>query len=158
MESKQLETIKFQPSFKSRPDGIYQIEDFDRLYDRQFVQSLYYAVLRRAPDSTGEANYLELLRAGENKAKLLNTFLHSEEARKYHTVVKGLSGRMRWITILEIPFVGRFIAAIFFLLNVNEHMRDLRVLENHMIRLAEQTQYKNDSNFRKLQSVIRQRF
>jgi hypothetical protein len=88
----------------------------------------------------------------------VDIFLRSEEARKYRTEVKGLSGRMRWVRVLEIPLIGRFIAAIFFLLNINDHMRDLRVIENHMIRLAEQTQNKNDSNFRKLQSLIRQRF
>jgi hypothetical protein len=158
MESKELETINFQPSFKVRQDGLYRIEDFDLLYDRQFVQALYEAILRRPPDASGEANYLELLRAGENKAKLVDIFLRSEEARKYRTEVKGLSGRMRWVRVLEIPLIGRFIAAIFFLLNINDHMRDLRVIENHMIRLAEQTQNKNDSNFRKLQSLIRQRF
>ena len=158
MESKELETIKFQPSFTVRQDGIYKIEDFDRIYDQQFVQTLYYAILRRAPDTTGEAYYLEQLRAGENKAKLLIIFMHSEEARKYHTEIKGLKGRMRWIRILEIPLIGRIIAAIFFLLNINDHMRDLRIIENHMIRLAEQSQNKNVSNFRKLQSMIRQRF
>ena len=110
------------------------------------------------PDTTGEEHYLEQLRAGENKAKLLIIFLHSEEARKYHTEIKGLKGRMRWIRILEIPLIGRIIAAIFFFLNINDHMRDLRIIENHMIRLAEQSQNKNVSNFRKLQSMIRQRF
>jgi hypothetical protein len=158
MESKELETIKFQPAFDLRQDGIYKIEDFDVLYDRQFVQAMYFAILRRAPDPTGEANYLGSLRAGENKAKLLCIFLHSEEAKKHHTEVKGLKGRMRLIRILEIPLIGRVIAALFFLLNINEHMRDLRVIENHMIRLAEETQSKNDSSYRKLISMIRQRF
>lgn len=156
MELKELESVNFQPAFIARNDGIYRVEEFDALYDRRFIAAMYNAILRRAPDSGGEANYLERLRGGENKAKLLNIFLHSAEARRYSTVINGLSARMRWIRLFEFPLLGRLFAALFFLMSINEHMRDLRVIENHLIRLAEETQGKNVSNLRKLQSLIRQ--
>jgi hypothetical protein len=155
MEAKDLEAINFQPPFKVRIDGKYRIENFDVLYDRAFVLALYSAILRRAPDAGGETHYLELLRGGEDKAKLLGIFLHSEEGRKYPTVINGLAARLRWLRIFEFPVVGRLIAALFFLMNINEHMRDLRVIENHIIRIAEETQRKNEYHLRRLQSLIR---
>jgi hypothetical protein len=127
MELKELESVNFQPPFIARNDGIYRIEEFDALYDRRFIAAMYNAILRR-----------------------------SAEARRYSTVINGLSARMRWIRFFEFPLLGRLFAALFFLLSINEHMRDLRVIENHLIRLAEETQGKNVSNLRKLQSLIRQ--
>ena len=53
------------------------------------------------------------------------------------------------------PVIGKFVAAYLFLLNLDEHMRDLRILENHMIRMAEEGEDVQESNLRKLRSFVK---
>lgn len=150
MQSTDFDRINFQPPFQPRDDGIYRIEEFEALYDRQFVAAMYLAILRREPDANGEAHYLDQVRSGQNKAKLLDVFLRSAEAARYSTVIRGLDARLRWIRIFEFPVIGPVVAALFFLLNINDHMRDLRAIENHVIRMAEETQRANEANLRKI--------
>jgi hypothetical protein len=155
MDVLQFKKINFQPIFRPRADGIYAFEDFEVQHDRSFIRALYVAILRRDPDQDGENFYLQQLRSGYSKARLIDVFLRSEEARKNRTVVRGLAAQMRWIRACEFPVLGRLVAAVLFLASINEHMRDLRVLENHVIRLAEELQDTHESNLRKIQSSLR---
>jgi hypothetical protein len=64
-------TIKFQPNFKVRSDNQYHVNNFLSLYDRNFIEASYLAILKRKPDTEGEKYYLNLIRSGISKAKIL---------------------------------------------------------------------------------------
>jgi FkbM family methyltransferase len=145
----------YQPTFVVNAEGVYQLEEFLILHDRSFVQAAYRAILRRDSDATGEVYFLEQIRAGESKVKVLNQILRSEEARNTTTVIKGLRANL-WVTRLcEAPILGRLVSAALFLSSVNAHLRDLRVLENHVIRIAEEAQAIHESNIHKLRSLMK---
>lgn len=155
MDASLFTRTNYQPQFSPNSKGEYRLTDFLALHDRTFVRAAYLAVLRREPDPSGAEHYLTLVRAGEHKAKLLDQFLKSDEGRQHHTVISGLAEHMRITRLCEFPLVGRAIAAVFFLLNVNAHLRDLRVLENHVIRIAEESQAVHEANMNKLRSITK---
>jgi FkbM family methyltransferase len=132
--------IAYQPVFKINPDGLYDLDEFQRLYDRNFVYAAYVAILRREPDAVGETYYLERVRKGVSKVKILAQIEESPEAKKYKTLITGLRFAIVLEKICSIPVVGRLILATIFMLNIKSHLQDLRALENHMVRNAEETQ------------------
>lgn len=155
MDSPLFTRTNYQPPFIVSSDGVYRLEDFLVLHDRNFVRAAYAAILRRDPDPDGEAYYLEQVRSGEHKAKLLGQILQSEEARKHQTVIHGLQRHLNLTRLCEFPVLGQILSAVFFLLSIDAHMRDLRVLESHVIRIAEEGQMVQESNLQKLRSLIK---
>ena len=145
----------FQPLFAPNPEGVYQLAEFLVLHDRSFVRAAYLAILRREPDSDGAENCLSQVRSGEHKAKVLSQILISEEARQHQTHIEGLDAHLRIIWLCELPVVGRLLSALLFLSTVNSHLRDLRVLENHVIRIAEESQAIHEANMNKLRSIVK---
>ena len=155
MDAPLVTRSSYQPTFMISAEGVYDLEEFLVLHDRSFVRAAYRAILRRDPDATGEAYFLEQVRAGESKVKVLNQIIRSEEARNTTTTINGLRAHL-WVTRLcEAPIIGRFVSAALFLLSVNAHLRDLRVLENHVIRIAEEAQAIHESNIHKLRSLMK---
>ncbi|EGJ09954.1 methyltransferase FkbM family protein [Rubrivivax benzoatilyticus JA2 = ATCC BAA-35] len=155
MDTPLFARTNYQPSFKPNTRGEYDITEFLALHDRGFVRAAYLAILRREPDPAGAENYVTLLRAGEHKARLLGEFLRSDEGRRHETTIRGLDTHLRVLRLCELPLVGRWIAALLFLANVNGHLRDFRVLENHVIRIAEEAQALQEANLERLRSLSR---
>lgn len=155
MDAPMITRTNFQPLFAPNPEGVYQLAEFLVLHDRSFVRAAYLAILRREPDPDGAENYLTQVRSGEHKAKLLSQFLDSPEARQHRTQIHGLQAHLRIIRLCELPIVGRFLSALFFMATVNSHLRDLRVLENHVIRIAEESQAIHEANMNKLRSIVK---
>lgn len=153
MEPRLFTRAVFQPAFTPNEAGRYEVDTFLALHDRAFVRAAYLAILRREPDAQGSETFLAQLRAGEPKARLLQGMLASAEGRRHGTVIRGLDARLRLLRVCEWPVVGRLVSAALFLLQVNAHLRDLRVLENHVIRIAEESQAVNESNLSKLRSA-----
>lgn len=155
MDTPLFTRANYQPSFVANSAGVYRLEDFLVLHDRNFVRAAYAAILRRDPDSDGEAYYLQQIRSGEHKAVLLDQILRSEEARKHQTVIHGLQMRLRLTKICEFPVIGQVISALSFFLSIDDHMRDLRILENHVIRIAEEAQTVSEFNLQKFRPLIK---
>jgi len=155
MKSPLLTIAQYQPAFAVNPNGEYELDEFLALYDRTFVWAAYAAILRREPDPEGEAHFLQRVRSGEDKATILDLILGSPEGRKHKTLIRGLSEHMRLVELCKRPIVGKLVAAYFFLSTIEIHMRDLRILENHMIRLAEETRAIHQSNIKELRNLIR---
>lgn len=155
MDAPLITHTNYQPVFVVSSEGEYQLSDFLSLHDRNFVSAAYTAILHRSPDADGERHYLQQVRAGESKARLLDQILRSAEARKHRTVIHGLATHLRITRMCELPVLGRVFSAVLFLANVGAHLRDLRVLENHVIRIAEEAQALHESNIRQLHSMLK---
>ena len=155
MDAPLFTRMNFQPLFAVSSEGVYRLDDFLVLHDRNFVRAAYAAILRRAPDPDGEAHYLQQVRSGESKARVLNQILCSEEARRHRTEIHGLRAHLLMTKLCQAPIVGGVVSAILFLATINTHLRDLRVLENHVIRIAEEAQALHEANMRKVQSLLK---
>lgn len=141
-----ISSIRYQNNFEIKSDGIYQLKDFQSLYDKEFIRSAYLAILRREPDIQGMGYYLNLIRKGISKSLILHQIKKSPEAKKFKTTIVGLEISVMVEKALTLPLIGTVLFAIIFLLNIKNHLQDLRALENHIIRVAQETQvtYQND--------------
>jgi FkbM family methyltransferase len=155
MDAPLFTRTNYQPAFVANSEGRYRLDDFLVLHDRNFVQAGYKAILRREADPDGLSYYLQQIRSGASKARVLDQLLRSVEAKPHRTVIQGLSSHLRITRLCEAPIVGRIVSATLFLVSINEHLRDLRVLENHVIRIAEEAQTIHESNMHKLRSMVK---
>lgn len=152
MKSQIATRVNYQPIFEKNNSGIYDLDDFRSLYDRNFVRAAYLAILRREPDLDGESHYLKQVRAGVGKDEILDDILKSGEAKNYKTVIRGLRLARIIRKICKIPFLGQIFFAILFLFDVKNHLQDLRALENHVIRIAEESHNRFQDQIEKIQS------
>ncbi|MCS6492816.1 FkbM family methyltransferase [Burkholderia thailandensis] len=132
--------INFQPEFVVREDGKYNLDDFLSLHDRNFVRAAYLALLNREPDEYGERHYLSRVRAGVSKIQILSDIQKSKEARKRGAKIAHLKGAVFVNKLFGIPVIGGLIQGTCFFFSVNRHLKDLRALENHLIRMGEEMQ------------------
>ena len=146
--------IAYQPTFQVKPEGVYELDDFQLLYDRAFVTAAFRAILRRDPDVQGEAYYLERVRKGVSKHRILAQIKKSPEAFKYETSINGLKAANLLEDICSVPVLGNLLLAIVFLWNINDHLKDLRALENHMVRTAEETHSAHQGDISRLRTEL----
>ncbi|MBR8157938.1 FkbM family methyltransferase [Burkholderia cenocepacia] len=132
--------INFQPEFVLRSDGKYGLEDFLSLHDRSFVRAAYLAILKREPDEYGERHYLSRVRSGVSKAIILSDIQNSKEARRHNVRIAHLKGAILANKLFGVPVLGNLIQGVCFFFSVNRHLRDLRALENHLVRMGEEMQ------------------
>ncbi len=142
--------IRFQPEFTVRPDRKYDLEEFTSLFDRNFVRCAYLALLQREPDLVGEEYYLRRLRSGVSKHLILWQILQSPEARQHSTTIRNLKAAVILSKAGSIPVFGRLLLALLFLLNIGNHMSDLRAIENHIVRVGEEIQNQQEQVLRRI--------
>jgi hypothetical protein len=146
--SVQLLNVGFRPnetSFRPNLEGRYRLEDLLRYDDREFVHAAYLAILRRPADKKGFDDYLRLLRAGRQKAAILENLRASPEGRRAGSTVTGLRLHNAIANIACLPFLGwliRLVVAIFELPNARLRERALEgrihvLLERDRDRLLE---------------------
>lgn len=85
----------------------YDLNDFIKYYDEEFVVNCYLGLLHREPDSSGLAGYLNKLRSGKlHKIEILGRIALSKEARKNKVKVSGLKSRFLIRMFYKIPIIG----------------------------------------------------
>nr|WP_226383473.1 FkbM family methyltransferase [Burkholderia mayonis] len=132
--------INFQPEFVVREDGKYNLDDFLSLHDKNFVCAAYLALLRREPDNYGERYYLNRVRSGVSKVLILADIQKSKEARQRGVQIAHLKSAVFANKLFGVPVIGGLIQGVYFFFSVNRHLKDLRALENHLIRMGEEMQ------------------
>lgn len=100
-----LPPLKIQPEFQKREE--YQLSDLLAYHDDAFVRNAYEAILKREPDDTGLAEYLQMLRNGRHsKIDILRSLRYSPEGRRANVTVHGL-GKLSFLRKLyRVPVVG----------------------------------------------------
>ena len=131
-------TIKFQPNFEVRSDNQYHVNNFLSLYDRNFIEASYLAILKRKPDTEGEKYYLNRIRSGSSKAKILAQIKNSKEAALHKVKITGLQSILFIEGVCGIPVIGNLFQLIIFIVSINAYQRDMRILENHIFRVMEE--------------------
>jgi len=150
-----LDLIPCQPTFKPKADGRYHYGDLLVYYDRAFVHSAYWAILRRAPDKGGLETYLKKLRAGISKVEILGLLRYSPEGRIADVTVSGLMVPFAISRICHWPIVGPPLRLFTAFLNSPETERKQRVFEDQVIALVEQTQANFQESLRRISYTLR---
>jgi len=111
----------FQPSASGR----YTLAELCAYEGEAFVHAAYRALLRRAPDASGFANYLDHLGRGMPKQQILGGIRWSEEGRACRVKVEGLGTAYALRLAAGVPVLGviaRFVLGMFYLTNIEaEH-------------------------------------
>lgn len=149
--------LRFQPRFVINATNCYSIHDFMQLHDISFVEAAYRAILHREPDSEGLAYYVRRIREGSSKVRLLSDFTRSQEGASKGTIISGLRTARLMDIALNMPLIGAFMHFLFFSLNIRSHLQELRMLENHIFRIAEESNKINQKQFCRLEAMIRDR-
>ena len=99
------------PSMKDPLENV-MLDQLRILNDVDFVRAAYRALLKREADPTGERNYVELLRSGHDKVRLLGDMARSEEARRIGASIPGLKGALIRRKLGRFPVVGPFVLKV----------------------------------------------
>ncbi|GEM_PF-3944373 len=114
----------------------FRTEDFAGLDDKDFLQAAYAAILRREPDQTGYAHYLDQLRQKRmTRNRVLGTLRYSSEGRRHKTHVQGLFWLFVQDTALALPVMGR-IMYLPVRLRHSVRIRFLRLRDSLVYRIA----------------------
>jgi FkbM family methyltransferase len=140
MDSQQFIRAIFQPQFVLSSDNNYELDDFLVLHDTSFVDACYRAILKREADPAGMDFYADRVRSGIGKVQIIEEICASAEAKAHGVHIGGLAEAIRFRWWCELPILGPVVSAASFLKHLPSHLQDLRALENHLFRSAEQLQ------------------
>lgn len=108
------------------------------LHDTRFVRAAYLALLGRAADVQGHANYLRLLRRGVSKTEIIRVLADSDEGRRANRKLPGLDSLLRTPPEKEPGRIGRALGRLTsWALMPTE--RRLRAVENGVGALQHET-------------------
>ena len=80
---------------------VYLMDDFCKYYDEEFIENIFYGILKRSPDENGKKTYLKMLRDGNvTKEMIILTLRDSPEGCAHNVNILGL-GKQRFLKKLE---------------------------------------------------------
>jgi len=142
-------TRPHEPELEARAH--YHLDDLLAFNDETFVRNAYRAILKREPDDSGFAKYLETLRNGRrSKVDILSSMRFSPEGRLRDVRVKGLKRTPLVRRVYSVPLLGYLIELLVGIIRLPVLLKDQRRIEAHLAardeRLAEQISVR-DANF-----------
>ena len=113
---------------------IYEIDDFIKYQDEEFLENCYQVILGRAIDPDGKEHYLPLLRGGTlSKTEIITKLHFSKEGRGQNIIIKGSKKRYILTILYAIPIVGYVIKTLFTLVRLPKLIKRMNQLENQFI-------------------------
>jgi len=155
----QRETLKkeqLRPSEKEQFEAnlakeAYEMEDFLKYHDKDFIYFAYKAILKREPDPSGYNNYLFKLRNGElDKVDIVVSLCKSLEGRAKGTKVKNINFYYVKCGIKRIPVISYFLKWLNLFLKLPKVIKNLEVenkyyygnLRDHWEKISREVQFK----------------
>jgi len=155
----QRETLKkeqLRPSEKEQFEAdlakeTYEMEDFLKYHDKDFIYFAYKAILKREPDPSGYNNYLFKLRNGElDKVDIVVSLCKSAEGRAKGTKVKNINFYYVKCGIKRIPVISYFLKWLNLFLKLPKVIKNLEVenkyyygnLRDHWEKISREVQFK----------------
>jgi len=155
----QRETLKkeqLRPSEKEQFEAdlakeAYEMEDFLKYHDKDFIYFAYKAILKREPDPSGYNNYLFKLRNGElDKVDIVVSLCKSLEGRAKGTKVKNINFYYIKCGIKRIPVISYFLKWLNLFLKLPKVIKNLEVenkyyygnLRDHLEKISREVQFK----------------
>lgn len=133
--------LTLESEFEARED--YHLEDLLVFNDEAFVRNAYRAILKREPDDSGFAKYLENLRDGRrSKVEILSSLRFSPEGQLRDAKVSGLNRSLLFTKTYNVPVLGYLIERLVGITRLPALITDHGRLEARLTardeRLAEQ--------------------
>jgi SAM-dependent methyltransferase len=103
----QISDLASRPAFEPGDNDQYEVASFMQLYDVDFVEALYRAILKREPDPAGVGFYLEGLRSGTlERVDVIVAMLDSAEGKRHNVRVSGLTLPRLMRGLTSLPLIG----------------------------------------------------
>lgn len=120
--------------------NLYKINDFIKYNDEAFVNYAYKYILGRAPDPTGKALNLEILRSGKmTKIDILCNLRFSKEGKNRKLNIAGLRKYHLYQIVSNVPIIGNLIRTINTLVKLPSLLTHINKLESDCNRLTEES-------------------
>ena len=95
---------------------VYEISDFTKYQDEEFIDNIYKLILHREADVEGKKHYLSLLRSGDlSKTQIITLVHYSKEGRKQNIIILGSKKRYLMTLLYRMPIIGYFFKLLFIL-------------------------------------------
>lgn len=106
-DRQEVSDLSLRPAFATNPADHYHLAGFMQLYDVDFVEAAYRAILKREPDPAGCRFYLEGLRSGRlERVDVISAFLESEEGQRHNVRVDGVKRPRLLRRVTSLPLIG----------------------------------------------------
>ncbi|MGC1818502.1 MAG: DUF4214 domain-containing protein [Casimicrobiaceae bacterium] len=136
----------------------YAIEDFLEYHDEEFLRHAYRSILRRDPDGSGFASFLDRLRSGRlSRIEVLGRMRYSQEGRAAAVPVAGLALRFAVTSMERIPILGRVIAILHGAFRLPEVVGSLERLESEHYRRDRDLRREIDANSEAVEAALAER-
>jgi len=113
---------------------VYEIDDFIKYQDEEFLENCYQVILGRAIDPNGKEHYLPLLKGGTlSKTEIITKLHFSKEGRGQNIIIKGSKKRYILTILYAIPIVGYVTKILFTLFRLPKLIKRINQLENQFI-------------------------
>ena len=107
MQLPQNSDLALRSAFEPSDDDQYEVGSFMQLYDLDFVEAVYRAILKREPDPSGVGFYLEGLRSGTlERVDVIVAMLDSAEGKRHNVRVSGLTLPRLMRRLTSLPLIG----------------------------------------------------
>src|SRR6185295_19648189 len=125
----------------------YQANDLLGFHDEAFIRNAYKVILKREPDDSGFARYLENLRSGRySKIDILRSLRFSPEGQKANVSIEGL-GKLTYLRKLyRVPIAGYLLQLMVAIFRLPVLIINHRRLESHtMAQFERVTSHMNEA-------------
>jgi cell division protein FtsL len=124
-----------KPDFDDTSQRVYKVRDFLQLYDREFLQAAYAAILGRKPDPAGEKYYLARIRGGTSRENIIKQLAKSAEAKQHNIVIQGLWWALFVEKLIDVPLLGALLSLMLIVFSAKTRLREMRTLKNNVYGL-----------------------
>lgn len=132
----------------------FQLEDFLRFYDIQFLNFAYRKILKRDPDVDGMESRLESLRVHKiSRIEIIGRLKYGSEGRKKDIVIRGLLPAFILARTSRVRVLGFFIRTVIGLRRIATVQTDLEHMRG-LIEAARQESYAMDALLSSNQNTI----
>lgn len=111
------------------------------IHDEPFVRMAYRLVLGREGDVDGVTHYVEALRGGDSKMRILRSLRRSDEGGQFTPGLEGLDGAIRRYTWVNRRFVGWFASCFVQAERERVVERQIRKVQNQVGRMSYEQMY-----------------
>lgn len=136
----ELPRFNWQPRWKPKPEG-YEVSDFLKFHDREFVINSYRGILQREPDQDSLDYYLKQLRSGsQSKAEIVGRLRYSPEGRSKNVSISGLLVPFVTAMTYKLPVLGYLLQILASIIRLPTIIRNICSFEAHAMALNNQFQ------------------
>jgi len=121
---------KFQNT-KFSKKKIYEIDDFTKFYNEDFIFKAFEGILKREPIQEEKDFYLPYLKSGKkSKTEIILLIRFSEEGKEKDVKILGIKKRYFVLQLFKLPIIGYLIQILYMIFSLPKFIQRINHFEN----------------------------